>query len=303
MIWGWKEARRMAYIEISNITKDYGAGRGVFGVDLNIERGEVFGFVGTNGAGKTTLIRQIMGFLRPDGGSIRINGLDSWHDAAEIKKLVGYVPGEIAFPDAPTGAVFLKRQAELMGVSDMSYAQEITKKLQLDPTANLKRMSKGMKQKTAIVAAFMADADILILDEPTTGLDPLMRAEFIEILSDEREKGKTIFMSSHMFEEVEDACDKVALIKDGRIIAVKSTLEIKHNQDKTYKIEFTDEGEYRRFLGESFELTERRDDQNQVLVNVNDQEINQFLSVLKAYRVKFITEIKYSLEQYFKSLY
>jgi len=293
----------MAYIEISNITKDYGAGRGVFGVDLNIERGEVFGFVGTNGAGKTTLIRQIMGFLRPDGGSIRINGLDSWHDAAEIKKLVGYVPGEIAFPDAPTGAVFLKRQAELMGVSDMSYAQEITKKLQLDPTANLKRMSKGMKQKTAIVAAFMADADILILDEPTTGLDPLMRAEFIEILSDEREKGKTIFMSSHMFEEVEDACDKVALIKDGRIIAVKSTLEIKHNQDKTYKIEFTDEGEYRRFLGESFELTERRDDQNQVLVNVNDQEINQFLSVLKAYRVKFITEIKYSLEQYFKSLY
>ena len=293
----------MPYININNITKDYGDGRGNFNIDLSIERGEVFGFVGTNSAGKTTLIRQMMGFLRPDSGSIKINGLDSWNDSAEIKKLVGYVPGEIAFPDAPSGTVFLKRQAELLGLRDMSYAEKIIKKLQLDPTAILKRMSKGMKQKTAIVAAFMANSDILILDEPTTGLDPLMRTEFVDILNAEKEKGKTIFMSSHMFEEVEDTCDKVALIKDGRIIDVKATIEIKHNKEKVYKIEFSSLEEYRRFLNEGLTFSEQREEQSQLLVNVNDEEINEFLNILKNYRIKFITEIKYTLEDYFRSLY
>ena len=293
----------MPFIEINNITKDYGEGRGNFGINLSIERGEVFGFVGTNGAGKTTLIRQMMGFLRPDSGSIKVNGLDAWNDSAEIKNLVGYVPGEIAFPDAPTGTEFLRRQAELLGLRDMAYADEMIKKLQLDPTANLKRMSKGMKQKTAIVAAFMADSEIMILDEPTTGLDPLMRVGFVDILNREKEKGKTIFMSSHMFDEVEDTCDKVALIRDGRIIAVKSTQEIKHNQNKSFKIEFMSPEDYRRFAALDFSFEERREAQNQVIVNVHDRDVNAFLAVLKGFRVKFITEIKYSLEQYFKSLY
>lgn len=293
----------MPLIEISNITKDYGEGRGNFGISLAIGKGEMFGFVGTNGAGKTTLIRQMMGFLRPKSGKIAIDGLDSWVDSAEIKRKVGYIPGEIAFPDAPTGTEFLRRQAELLGLADMSYANYIIGKLQLDTTANLKRMSKGMKQKTAIVAAFMADSEILIMDEPTTGLDPLMRAEFVDILNDEKKKGKTIFMSSHMFEEVEGTCDKVALIKDGKIIAVKSTLEIKHNQDKVYKVEFRSHEDYLRFIEEAFEFSERREAQNQVLVNVHDKDIDRFMFALKGYRVKFITEIKYSLEKYFKSLY
>jgi len=293
----------MSIIQIKNLTKDYGSGRGNFDISLNIEQGETIGFVGTNGAGKTTLIRQLMGFLRPGSGNITIKGLDSWHDSAEIKKHIGYLPGEIAFPDAPTGSVFLKRQAELLGLTDMSYVDEIIKKLQLDPTANLKRMSKGMKQKTAIAAAFMANRDILVLDEPTTGLDPLMRREFIDILNDERDKGKTIFMSSHMFEEVEDTCDKVVLIKDGKIIAAKSTLEIKRNRDKVYKVEFTSAEDYRRFLSENFTLSEQYEEKNQAFVNVNDGDINRFMSVLQNYNLKYISEIKYSLEQYFKSLY
>lgn len=293
----------MPVIDIKNMTKDYGEGRGIFDINLSIEKGEVFGFVGTNGAGKTTTIRHLMGFLKPQSGTATINGMDCWKESAEIKKMIGYIPGEIAFPDAPTGLEFLKRQAELSGLKDMSYAESIIKKLQLDPTANLKRMSKGMKQKTAIVAALMADPDILILDEPTTGLDPLMRAEFLEILDEEKKKGKTIFMSSHMFDEVEHTCDKVALIKDGKIIAVKATKEIKHNEDKTYKIEFSSRQDYERFIAEPFDFTEKRNDQNQVILKVHDRHINTLLKTLKSYNVKFITEVKYTLEKYFNSLY
>ncbi len=293
----------MSLINIDNITKDYGKNRGIFDVSLSVEKGEVFGFVGTNGAGKSTTIRHLMGFIKPQSGSATINGLDCFKNSAAIKRIVGYIPGEIAFPDAPTGTEFLRRQAELLGLRDMTFAQSIIKKLQLDPTANLKRMSKGMKQKTAIVAAFMADPQILILDEPTTGLDPLMRASFIELINEEKRKGKTILMSSHMFEEVEDTCDKVALIKDGRLIAVKSTAEIRHNEDKVFKIEFNTSDDYMRFITNNQNLAETRQSQNQVLINVNDSEINGFTRMIVGYNIKFITEIKYSLEKYFKSLY
>lgn len=293
----------MAIIEIKNLTKNYGHGCGVFDLNLSIEQGEVFGFAGTNGAGKTTTIRQLMGFLKPQSGSATINGLDCWKDSAEIKKNVGYIPGEIAFPDAPTGTEFLKRQAELMGLKDMSYAETLIKKLQLDPTANLKRMSKGMKQKTAIVAALMTNPEILILDEPTTGLDPLMRAQFIDILKEEKKKGKTIFMSSHMFEEVEDTCDKVALIKEGKIIAIKSTSEIRHNQEKVYKIEFNTHEAFVKFSEEPVTFYQKRDAQNQVYITINDKDINLLTQTLKDYDIKFFTEIKFTLEKYFKSLY
>lgn len=293
----------MSFIEIKNITKDYGDDRGVFDINLSIKKGEVFGFVGTNGSGKTTTIRHLMGFLKPQSGSATINGLDCWQDTAEIKRFIGYVPGEIAFPDAPTGTEFLKKQTELIGLNDLSYMNKIIERLQLDPTANLKRMSKGMKQKTAIVAALMADPEVLILDEPTTGLDPLMRTEFIAILKEERKKGKTIFMSSHMFEEVEQICDKVAMIKEGKIIAVKATDEIKHSESKVYKIEFTSQEGYQRFLLESFTFVETVDSKNQVIIKINNPEINTLIRVLKGYKIKFITEIKYRLEEYFKSLY
>ena len=275
----------MSLIEIKNITKDYGDNKGIFDINISIEKGETFGFVGTNGAGKTTTIRHLMGFLKPQSGSSIIDGLDCWEDSAKIKKYIGYIPGEINFPDAPTGTEFLKRQAELLGLKDMSYANSIIKRLQLDPSANLKRMSKGMKQKTAIVAALMANPEILILDEPTTGLDPLMRAEFIDIINEERKKGKTIFMSSHMFDEVEKTCDKVALIKDGRIIDIKSTKEIRHNEDKVYKIEFNNKEDYHNFVSEKFELIKNDESQSQVTVCINDEEINNLTKSLKKYDV------------------
>jgi len=293
----------MACIEIKNLTKDYGLGRGIFDMNLKIEKGEVFGFVGTNGAGKTTTIRHLMGFLKPQSGTVTIHGRDCWRDAAEVKKWVGYLPGEIAFPDAATGMDFLRNQAELLGLKDMTYAKQIIERLQLDPTAKLKRMSKGMKQKTAIVAALMATPDILILDEPTTGLDPLMRAEFLRIMEEMKQLGKTIFMSSHMFDEVEQLCDSVALIKDGRIIDVRATQEILRRTDRTCQIEFASQAEYRRFLMESLQAAERDEGRNQVTVTVQQHEINRLLNILKHYDIKRLTQVQYTLESYFNDLY
>lgn len=294
---------KMPLIKIKNLTKDYGNNRGIFDINLSIKQGEVFGFVGTNGAGKTTTIRHLMGFLQPQSGTATINDMDCWDDSAKIKKSIGYIPGEIAFPDAATGTEFLKRQAALLGLKDMSYSKSIIKRLQLDPTANLKRMSKGMKQKTAIVAALMANPDILILDEPTTGLDPLMRVEFIDILEELKSQGKTIFMSSHMFEEVEHVCDKVAMIKDGKLIDVKTTNEIKHNENKVYKIEFHSSEDYKRFLLKTFDVKEKIEKYNQVKIGIHDSEINTLMKTLKEYNIKYISEIKYTLEDYFRSLY
>lgn len=293
----------MSQIKIKNITKDYGNGRGVFDLNLEIEKGETFGFVGTNGAGKTTTIRHLMGFLQPASGSTSINGLDCWKDSAQIKKLVGYVPGEIAFPDAPTGMDFLEQQGALNGRTDIEYRDFIIKTLQLDPTANLKRMSKGMKQKTAITAAFMHNPDILILDEPTTGLDPLMRAAFIEILNEEKKKGKTIFMSSHMFDEVEDTCDKVALIKNGKIVSIVATADIKHNKNKTFKLEFATAEEFNKFHTEKIGKISSNVKKQQVTIDIHDDQINILTTILSGYHIKFFKEVKYSLEQYFNNIY
>ena len=289
-------------IEIENLTKDYGNGRGIFNENLTIKQGEMVGFVGTNGSGKTTTIRNILGFIKPTSGSVKVNGLSSWEHASEIAKSVGYVPGEIAFPDLPTGIAFLKCQAEFYGLKDMSYANELIEKLQLDPRANLKRMSKGMKQKTALVAALMNDSPIIILDEPTTGLDPLMRVTFLDIIKKEHEKGKTIFMSSHLFEELETTCDRVALINDGHIIDIAEMNEIRHRPVKDMKIEFTNKADYDKFVGAGYEITRLQEQYNQATIRIRSEDTGKLLGALKGYDVKFISELPYTLEKHFKNI-
>lgn len=289
-------------IEIENLTKDYGNGRGIFNENLTIKQGEMVGFVGTNGSGKTTTIRNILGFIKPTSGSVKVNGLSSWEHASEIAKSVGYVPGEIAFPDLPTGIAFLKCQAEFYGLKDMSYANELIEKLQLDPRANLKRMSKGMKQKTALVAALMNDSPIIILDEPTTGLDPLMRVTFLDIIKKEHEKGKTIFMSSHLFEELETTCDRVALINDGHIIDIADMNEIRHRPVKDMKIEFTNKADYDKFVGAGYEITRLQEQYNQATIRIKSEDTGKLLGALKGYDLKFISELPYTLEKHFKNI-
>ena len=289
-------------IKLENLTKDYGDGRGIFGLNLVVKKGEMVGFVGTNGSGKTTTIRNIMGFVQPTQGHAYVNGLESWHHSSEFVKNVGYVPGEIAFPDLPTGTAFLKSQAEFLGLKDMSRANALIEKLQLDPRANLKRMSKGMKQKTALVAALMNDPEIIILDEPTTGLDPLMRDAFLEIIKDEHRRGKTILMSSHMFEEMESTCDRVALINDGHIVDVVNMDDIRHRPCKDFKIEFNNQNDYEKFKTMGFSVIRNQPEFNQVTVNVKNEDIDQLFKSLHGLDVKFISGVKYTLEKHFKEI-
>lgn len=292
----------MQVIETRDLTKDYGDGRGIFDLNLTIGEGEMVGYVGTNGSGKTTTIRHILGFLKPTSGQALVNRLTSWEHSSEIVRQIGYVPGEIAFPDLKTGVDFLKCQADFLGLKDMSYANELIERLQLDPRANLKRMSKGMKQKTALVAALMNDSPILILDEPTTGLDPLMRATFLDIIQEEHQKGKTIFMSSHSFDELERTCDRVALIRDGRIVDICSMEAIRNRPIRDFKIEFHSRADYLRFLGEGYEAIRLQEPYHQVTIRIRADETVALLSVLKQYQVRFISELPYTLEMHFKNI-
>ena len=276
----------MEIIKIENLTKDYGDGRGNFDISLNIQKGETFGLVGANGAGKTTLIRQIMGFLKPDSGSIKVCELDSWKESHLTKQFIGYVPGEIAFPDLKTGKEFIKSQAEFLKLKDMSFANELIHKLQLDTSANLKRMSKGMKQKTALVVALMDNPEIIILDEASTGLDPLMRVTFLDIIAKERKKGKTIIMSSHLYEELERSCDKVALLNNGRIVNITNLNEVKNRPVADYKIEFKNKQDYETFKKLEYKIIRDQVQYNQVTIRIEKQLISKLFQDLTLYNLK-----------------
>jgi len=293
----------MTILRVEHLTKDYKKGRGVFDISFEIKQGEVFGFLGPNGAGKTTTIRHLLGFSKPQQGSTSVFGLDAWKHPKSIQKKAGYLPGEISFPDDMTGMEFIKYIAALRGMKDFTKAEELMKRFQLDPSGKLKKMSKGMKQKTAIVCAFMHDPELLILDEPTSGLDPLMQQIFKELIREEKSKGKTILMSSHLFEEVEGTCDRIAIIKDGKIVTVVDPLTIRHNENKHYKIEFIDFADYASFITESFRILEQKEKSKQVVVEIADASINDLIAALHHRPIKFISEIKVTLEDYFMDYY
>lgn len=227
-------------IDIQHLTKDYGHGKGVFDITLTIKQGEVYGYLGPNGAGKSTTMRHLMGFSKPQSGRVCIKGLECWKEQKKIQEKLGYLPGEISFPDDMTGTAYLKLIAKMRKMKDFTYAQELLNLFEINPNTSIKRMSKGTKQKIGIVSAFMHNPDILLLDEPTSGLDPLMQNRFIELVEQEKKKGKTIILSSHIFEEVEKTCDRIGMIRNGRLIKEVTIDELRHSQLKTYKIEFAD---------------------------------------------------------------
>lgn len=288
-------------IKVENLTKDYGKKKGIFQINLEIQEGETVGFIGTNGSGKTTTIRHMMGFVKPDAGAVTILGKDSWKDATEIKKSVSYIPGEIAFPSLPTGTAFLKAQADMLGVKDYSYMNQLLRVLQLDPTANLKRMSKGMKQKTAIVAALMGNKEILILDEPTTGLDPLMRDAFLELMREEKKKGRTVFMSSQIMDEVEEICDKVAVIDCGHIIGFLDVKSYRHETVQKFLVRFSSLQEAQRFQEQW--KTDVTTQENICNIHVQKERVGELMSVLKTFQVISLSEERRTLADAFKEIY
>lgn len=228
----------MNIIDIQDITKDYGGGRGVFDIAFQVKRGEVLGFLGPNGAGKTTTIRQLMGFLKPDKGKVLILGKDCFKEADQIARFVGYLHGEIAFIDSMTGMEFIRFIARMKGMKELGRARQLMEQFELDPSPKIKKMSKGTKQKIGIVCAFMQDPDILLLDEPTSGLDPLMQSAFIDLILDEKKKGKSLLLSSHIFEEVERTCDRAAIIREGRLAAVEDIEKLRQNKRKIVELKF-----------------------------------------------------------------
>lgn len=294
----------MQMIQVDHLTKDYGFGRGVFDVSFGVEQGEVFGFLGPNGAGKTTTIRHIMGFSKPQEGLITVQGKESWKYSAPIQRNLGYLPGEIAFPMNMMGNQFIDHMAKLRGLSERRMTDYLLDKFELDPSGDLKRMSLGMKRKLAIVTAFMHDPEILVLDEPTSGLDPIMQERFIEFILEEKERGRTVLLSSHIFSEVDATCDRIAIIKDGVLVLTIVADTLRHNEDKVFKVEFESESEYIRFIGStSLELNAKRPKHNQVKVMIKDENIHQFFEEMGNYNLKFISEIKFTLEDYFMNFY
>ncbi|GFH97355.1 putative ABC transporter ATP-binding protein YxlF [Lachnospiraceae bacterium] len=240
----------MSVIKVESLVRDYGGGKGVFDISFHVKQGEAFGFLGPNGAGKTTTIRHLMGFLKPRSGSCTMGGLDCWRDRDKVQARLGYIPGEISFFEDISGAEFLKFIAEYRRIGTQNRKGELLERFELNPKTKIKKMSKGMKQKLGIVAAFMHDPDILILDEPTSGLDPLMQSRFIDLIADEKKHGKTILMSSHMFEEVERTCDRIGIIRQGRMVAVDNAAALRERHTRNYTVTLANESDAQAFAAD-----------------------------------------------------
>jgi ABC-2 type transport system ATP-binding protein len=214
-------------IDVEKLTKSYGGKRGIVDVSFQVPEGEVFGFLGPNGAGKTTTIRILMALLRGDSGTARIAGLDSWEKGLEIKRLIGYVPGEPALDRNLTGGQILEYFANLRGGVDRAYLKALIERMDLDTSRKFRQYSTGNKRKVVLIQAFMHKPRVLILDEPTSGLDPLNQQEFDGMVREAREEGRTVFLSSHVLSEVEKTCTRVAIIRDGRIVRIGGVHELK----------------------------------------------------------------------------
>ena len=299
----------MSVINVERLTKDYGFGRGVFDVSIHVEKGEVFGFLGPNGAGKSTTIRHLMGFSKADDGKVEIFGKPTFGKYYEILKNVGYIPGEVALPAGLTGKEFLKMMQDLTGIYNNERLGMLLELFELDEASllgDVKRMSLGVKRKLAVVSAFMSDPDVLILDEPTSGLDPVMQERFIEFIHKEKERGKTILLSSHIFSEIDNTCDRIAIIKDGKIVSEFVANDLKHASKKYYTVDFKAEADKKKFLESSVgieSLTMINDKENEIFISIEDKDLNKTINLLSAVDVTKFSNRKESLEDYFMKFY
>lgn len=218
----------MGILEVKSVTKKFGSFKALDEISFQVNSGEIFGFIGPNGAGKTTTIRILLGLLKATSGEAKIFGKDAWKDAVDIHKRLAYVPGEVNLWPNLTGGEIIDLFLKMSGNADWKRRDELIERFQLDPTKKSRTYSKGNRQKVALVAAFSQDADLYILDEPTSGLDPLMEQVFQECVREAKKQGKAVFLSSHILSEVEKLCDRVAIIREGKIIEQGTLHELRH---------------------------------------------------------------------------
>lgn len=300
----------MDVIEVNHLTKDYGSGRGVFDVSFKVHEGEVFGFLGPNGAGKSTTIRHLMGFSHPDKGQTKIFNKNTFKNYNEILNKVGYIPGEIALPQGLTGYEFIKMMQDLYHIHNDEMLNKMLTIFDLKDNVlkgDTKHMSLGVKRKLAIVTAFMSDPDVLILDEPTSGLDPIMQQRFIDFIMEEKKRGKTILLSSHIFSEVDATCDRIAIIKDGKIVSEFISNDLKHASLKQYKLVFKYKKEFKKFLDtydkSIINILSKDETKNLLIISSEDKNINQVINYLSDFEIKEFNNIKETLEDYFMHFY
>lgn len=287
-------------IEVKNLSKVYGNGKGVFNLDFSVGDGEVFGFLGPNGAGKTTTIRCLMGFTSPTGGSCTINGLDCRIQAAEIQRTLGYIPGEIAFFENMTGMQFMDFLGRMRGTKDTKLRDQLIERFELEADRKIRKMSKGMKQKVGMISAFMHDPQVLILDEPTSGLDPLMQRRFIELIIEEKKRGKTILMSSHTFDEVDRTCQRAAIIREGKLEAVEDIATLKSTLRKSYLVTLADDADIQKIQASGLDYRIVDDRRVEIFI---EGDYAKMLSVLAGCQVTSLDAAAQTLEQIFIRYY
>jgi ABC-2 type transport system ATP-binding protein len=241
-----------AVIETHCLTKRYGSARGIDEVSISVERGEIYGFLGPNGAGKTTTIRTLLDLLHPTSGFARIFGRDSRQASTEIRARLGNLPGDFTCDPRLTGREFLEFCAAARGMADLGTGSALAQRFEADLGRRVRDLSRGNRQKIGLIQALFHDPELLVLDEPTTGLDPLMQEEFVTVIREYRDRGGTVFLSSHDLDEVERVCDTVAIVRDGRIAAVENVAELRGRAYHHVSIEFrspVDDAEFKSLHG------------------------------------------------------
>ncbi|AOG61075.1 ABC transporter ATP-binding protein [Spiroplasma helicoides] len=303
-------------ISVKNLTKRFKTGYGIENINFDVIYGKAFGYLGPNGSGKTTTIRVLLGFVRADKGqstvlidniqnpdtSIKsLVSLDSWVDAKKIQRKLGYVPGEIALPESMLGIDLIRQVYNLRNQDNWDYVEELIHYWELDASVKIKKMSKGMKQKISLILAWMHKPDIFILDEPSTGLDPLMQDKFVKLVQKTKDEGKAIILSSHIFSEIEATCDYVAVIKKGVVISTIELKDIFYNSNKTYEIEFKKEYDFNETKLNKYNLVIQS--KNKVFLSITNEQTNELIQALGDFDVSFMKEKPLKLQEYFMEHY
>jgi ABC-2 type transport system ATP-binding protein len=294
------EALTLSVIQISKLTKYYGKNRALDEVDLNVEQGEVFGFIGPNGAGKTTTLRILLGLLGKNSGSVSLLGGDPWKDRVALHRRLAYVPGDVSLWPNFTGGEVIDILARLRGDVDKARRAELIQRFDLDPTKKCGTYSKGNRQKVAIIAAFVSDVELYILDEPTSGLDPLMEIVFRECIAEAKKAGKTVLLSSHILAEVERLCDRISIIKEGKIVESGSMADLRH---LTRTLVSVVTGEPVTGLNDMAGLSNIVIDGSHTQFSVDPEGLNAAVQYLTRFDIRALTSTPPTLEELFIRYY